>query len=488
MTEPSVDAAIDAPGPSTLPQARRSSGRLRTLLLTRSTTVALLAVIIGAVLINVAHVRYFPSVSPVDGLMHIDYLYKAPHVVHDGEKVGQDAMREQACRGLLNWSSPGCSRTATYDPMIFQEYGTNTAAIYTPFYYTITKVVAEPLVATGLIGSLVTAGRLVSGLWLAGGLAMTFLVARRLGARPYVTAALLLAAAATPNVLLPSATVTPDAAAQLAGASMVWSVLWWEERPRRRYWLPVLIALAVVALKALNIIVVVLVALYLLLRVLHRVLWPHTADAVDTLAAVDTTGAVATTGALRRAPSGLQTALAIIGISVVSMAGALGYVLFTRATAVASTANVSMAQLVGASAFPRDGFFAHFGVFLQVFYAPGWYVTVPLLGPLTQAVLGLVVFAGTFAAAFLVDRTASVNRLLGVSLLVVGFVGAPLIIAFSYFASGVYVPIPGRYALTLVPAGIAVASSVIQRRSAQVVCIVGGLSCYLAVLGWLLTH
>ena len=37
-------------------------------------------------------------------------------------------------------------------------------------------------------------------------------------------------------------------------------------------------------------------------------------------------------------------------------------------------------------------------------------------------------------------------------------------------------------------AGIAVAASVIQRRSAQVVCIVGGLSCYLAVLGWLVTH
>jgi len=480
VIQPSVDAAIDAPGPSTPPQARRASERVRTLLRTRSTTIALFVVIVGALLISVAHVRYFTSVSPVDGLMHIDYLYKAPHIVHDGEKVGQDAMREQACRGLMNWPSPGCSTTATYNAETFQEYGTNTAAIYTPFYYTLTKAVAAPLAATGGIGSLVTAGRLVSGLWLAGGLAMTFLVARRLGARPYVTAALLLAAAATPNVLLPSATVTPDAAAQLAGASMVWSVLWWEERPRRRYWLPVLIALAVVALKALNIIVVVLVALYLVLRALHRVLWPHAADAVDT---IDAAGA-----APRRTPSGLQTALCIVAISVVAMAGALGYILFTRATAVASTENVSMAQLVAASAFPRDGFITHFGVFLQVFYAPGWYVTVPLLGPIAQAVLGLVVFAGTFAAAFFVDRVPSLNRLLGVSLLVVGLVGAPLIIAFSYFASGVYVPIPGRYALTLVPAGIAVAASVIQRRSAQVVCIVGGLSCYLAVLGWLLTH
>jgi hypothetical protein len=219
------------------------------------------------------------------------------------------------------------------------------------------------------------------------------------------------------------------------------------------------------------------VALYLLLRVLHRLFWPHASDATETAGAGP-----------RRTPSGWQTSLVIVGMSVVAIAGALGYVLFTRATAVASTANVSMAQLVAASAFPRDGFLSHFGVFLQVFYAPGWFVTVPLLGPLTQAVLGLVVFAGTFAAAFLVDRTSSVNRLLGVSLLVVGFVGAPLIIVFSYVASGVYVPIPGRYALTLVPAGIAVAASVIQRRSAQVVCIVGGLSCYLAVLGWLLTH
>jgi len=65
---------------------------------------------------------------------------------------------------------------------------------------------------------------------------------------------------------------------------------------------------------------------------------------------------------------------------------------------------------------------------------------------------------------------------------VVGLVGAPLIIAFSYIAQGVYVPIPGRYALTLVPAGLAVTAAVATRRPAQLVLGLGGLAMYLAVL------
>ncbi|WP_136519424.1 hypothetical protein [Cellulomonas telluris] len=462
-------------------QDRRSTGLRRTvsdLLSRRPTLVAAVVVLLGALALSATHVRHYSELSPVDELQHIDYLYKAPEVVRNGEKVEQDAMREQACRTLPNYPAPPCSETATYDPDDFQELGTNTAAIYTPLYYTLTKAVAMPLQAVTGMESLVTAARLVGGLWLGAGLVMTLLVARRLGAHPYPTAGLLLAGAATPNVVLPSATVTPDAAALLAGASLVWSVLWWEQRPGvRRLWLPALLALAVVALKALNVIVVVLVALYVVLRLVQRLAWPRD-EAGEERPGRDVPG--------RRGPSVGQSAALVTVVSAVALAGAIGYVLFSSANAVASSEGVSMAERVRADTFPTLQTVEHIGVFLNVLYAPGWWVTTPFIGPVVQNLVGMVAFAGTFAAAFLTDRVPRTTRTLAVSLLVVGVVGAPLIITFSYVSQGMFVPIPGRYALTLVPAGLAIAAATLRSRAARLVVGLAGVTLYLAVLGWML--
>lgn len=450
--------------------------RVVRVLQTRPLLVAAIVLVLGSLLASTAHVRYYSQLSPVDELQHIDYLYKAPDVVRNGETVDQEAMREEACRTLPNYPAPPCSETTTYEPDDFQEFGINTAAIYTPLYYSVTKLVAAPLRWVTGMDSLVTAGRLVGGLWLAGGLVMTLLVARRFGAHPYPTAGLLLAAAVTPNVLLPSATITPDAAALLAGAALVWSVLWWEERPSRRLWLPVLLGLAAVLLKALNVIVVVLIALYVVLRLVQRAWWPADAPGEGRprrLPGVPATG-----------PTVGQTAVLVVVCSALALAGAVGYVLFSAANAVPSD-DQAMSELQ-ASAFPLRPMVEHIGVFLQVFYSPGWWVTVPVLGPLVQSVLGLVVFAGTFAAALLTDRVPRAARTMATSLLVVGLVGAPLIIAFSYISQGVYVPIPGRYALTLVPAGLAVTAAAATRRPAQVVLGLGGLAMYAVVVGWLL--
>jgi hypothetical protein len=63
-----------------------------------------------------------------------------------------------------------------------------------------------------------------------------------------------------------------------------------------------------------------------------------------------------------------------------------------------------------------------------------------------------------------------------------------MIIAFSFLSAGMYVPIPGRYALTLVPAGLALTACTVRRRPAQVVCVLGGLGSYGIVLAWLLVH
>lgn len=467
---PTPPAAPAAPDASVTRATTRRDGRVARLVRTRPTLVSVLLLVLTALGFSALHVHGHPELSPVDELQHIDYLYKAPAVVHSGEKVGQDAMNEQACRGLLTWADPvACTPSAPYDTDDFQESGSNTAAIYTPLYYSITKVVAAPLQWLG-VDSLVTAARLVGGLWLAGGLVMSLLAARRLGAHPYVATALLLATASVPTVLYPAATITPDAAALLGGAALVWSVLWWEDRPARRWWLPALLATVVVAFKALNIVVVVLVALYVLLRAVVGEVRRRrgTADADDP------------------APRPAQAALAIAAMSVLALACAVGYIVYTGATAVAATDGVAMTERTRADSFPLAPTVEHVGVFLQVFYDAGSWNTLGSVGVVNQRLLGYLVLGLTLAAALVARAVGARLRLLATSLLVVGLVGAPLIIVFSYVAQGIVVPIPGRYALSLIPAGVAVAAATVRDRVPRLVVSGIGVVFFLGALAFLL--
>jgi hypothetical protein len=272
---------------------------------------------------------------------------------------------------------------------------------------------------------------------------------------------------------VPSATITPDSIALLSGAALVWSVLWWEESPRRRMWLPILLGVLTVLFKAISVISVVLVVLFVVLRYAHGRLWPTYMEPDGT-----------------KPPRPELTRSVILAslVSLLSLAGSVGYVLYVRATAVVSPETVSMGTRYLVPKFPTVGFLSHLGAFLNVFYSPGSYVTTRFIGPLLQNAIGLLVFAGTFAAAFLIDRTRSAARLLGVSLLVVGLVGAPLIIAITYYSSHIYVPIPGRYALTLVPAGLATAVCAVRRQPAQWFVGVSGAVLYLIVLAWMFVY
>ena len=170
---------------------------------------------------------------------------------------------------------------------------------------------------------------------------------------------------------------------------------------------------------------------------------------------------------------------------MLSIAGFVGYLLYISATAVITTGPAPMTTNFFVPCFPRAGFLIHVGAFLNVFYAPGSFITTKHIGPLMQNAVGLMVFAGTFAVAFLLNRTRSAARLLSISLLVVGLVGAPLIVAMSYYSAHMYTTIPGRCALTLVPAGLATAVSAVRRKPAEWFVGLSGAVPYLVVLAWM---
>ena len=178
--------------------SRRRTGRAR------DVVIALLLGVVSILFVSL-HVEHYTKLSPLDELQHIDYLFRSPEIVAPGDKVGNEALRQEACRGVdaPAFVLPPCSPTATYDPHVFQEKGYNTAALNTPLYYSITHAVGRVILTLPGVEDMVDAGRLVGALWLWAGLVLTYLAGRRLGADPFTLLAVLTLASRHPGRALP---------------------------------------------------------------------------------------------------------------------------------------------------------------------------------------------------------------------------------------------------------------------------------------------
>ena len=93
------------------------------------------------------HIVQYTQFSPIDELRHLDYALQitSGHVPEIGDKLGQDAMREEACRGIdLPFRSPRCD-SATFDPIAFRDDGWQTAAPHPPVYYILSGISGRTL-------------------------------------------------------------------------------------------------------------------------------------------------------------------------------------------------------------------------------------------------------------------------------------------------------------------------------------------------------
>ena len=216
----------------------------------------------------VAHVEAYPFVSPFDEGTHFDYVVEASRggIVRRGEKLGPEAMREIACRGIdfEGIVEPPCDKPR-HDPEKFPLEGFSSAEVHPPLYYAITGILARGLVATGAVEDMFTAARLIGILWLGLGLLVMWHAGRELGIGTAPLAAVTLAMAGTPTLLHASATVTNDTTGLVAGGLLVWVTLRWE-RGRSPLWLVGAIAFMALAFKATNSLAVAVCVVYLLLR------------------------------------------------------------------------------------------------------------------------------------------------------------------------------------------------------------------------------
>src|SRR5439155_19262547 len=91
----------------------------------------------------------YTKTSPIDELSHIDTLIKASRfdIVKGDERVGQAALREEACRGIDRADPlPPCD-SVTFDPQDFRDLGVNVISGRFPVYHLVTGLPARVLSA-----------------------------------------------------------------------------------------------------------------------------------------------------------------------------------------------------------------------------------------------------------------------------------------------------------------------------------------------------
>jgi hypothetical protein len=415
----------------------------------RSLGLAALALFLLAGAVVVPHVATYVTLSPIDELQHIDYVVKASHLheVRPGEKVGETAMREQSCRGIDSpgFVSPPCD-AEVLAPEMYQEAGYNTAAVHPPPYYTLTGLAAR--VITPLIGSssIVTGARLVGALWLGLGLLLTFVLARSLGASAPAAFAGAGVLATLPVVVFSSATVTPDATAMLSGSVVcLATVRYLQGRAGPRTLLAG--ALVATAFKVTGVLAIGICALVLLMSA-----W---ASRREEDASAD--------GGRR----------SLIGLLILAGGGSAPVLLWMA---------VSRVQALDVPPSPMSRFIVHSLAPSQVlgnlvalapptqnaYLAPGLRTALVMA---LVAIGGYLVLGGVGAVALSRSGQPLVDRL-GIATLTGMLTGGPVLVVMTYVLASVYVPIPSRYGLVLLPPAIAVLAALGSRSRGVLVGIV----------------
>ncbi len=213
----------------------------------------------------------YPYPSPIDEVVHYDFIHDAPHVPVIGEKISQSAMHEWACRTSgpeYVLPLPPC-RPGPYDPAAFPGAGASTAGGSGPVYYYVTAVFARPVAAvTGW--SLFSVARGFGAVWLAALMMVSYLIAERLGASRLAGAGAAILVGTGSSAITSAGTMGPDTTTAVMSGLVMLAVLSYDGTRRRAGWFLVAVALAALtkftAFEAVGAAVLYLVVLPLLSR------------------------------------------------------------------------------------------------------------------------------------------------------------------------------------------------------------------------------
>jgi hypothetical protein len=387
---------------------------------------ASLVVLGGGTMLAWAHDRLHVTLSPYDEGQHIDYVDRMLdfEMLRQGDLLGQEALHAWACRGAPGLVEPPCDPNPV-DPRRYAWGGVNTAHIHPPTYYFLTSLPARLYLLAG--AEVTAAGRLVGGLWLGGSLLLLWVALGTVGVGNVQRVIVLALVGTSPVVLHSSLTVNPDGTGLLAGSLMILATVGWERRRIPTGGLALAAAL-VVALKLTNVLAVVASLLYLVLR--SRA--PVEARPED---------------AEEPRP---RHAVAAVGLTI-------------GAAASAATWLVVHALLARNNTDPQEVLFQVDSLQVGKVLSQLWALVTPidvqyvppfLDSPMVLAVSTLIqlVLVGSVIAIALHVRRIGRAEAFGLGGAVVMLAGGIMLVLGNYVLnSQIFVPIPARYGLSLVP-------------------------------------
>ncbi len=268
---PQIPRTVTETTTSEPPSTTSRSGRTRTWLRRAWPYLFIAVLAIGS---SALHVAQNTSLSPIDETRNLDYMVRIfddGYFVKLGDRIGQKAMRIEACRGIdleLPTPNPSCT-SRRFDPRAFRDDGYNNVVSHPPGYHLVTGAFAKAATLLGISNNELDPARLVGGFWLAAGLMLALFAGEllRIPRVPLVAAATIFAMA--PDALNSAAIVNPDAAGIFAGGLVLVAALLWERGRISTWWLAVA-GLIVAALKLTNFIAIGIVILWLLVQALRQ--------------------------------------------------------------------------------------------------------------------------------------------------------------------------------------------------------------------------
>ena len=375
---------------------------------------------------------HYPYASPIDEVVHFDYIHDFPHVPVNGERVSREGLDEWACRTMgpeFVLEVPDCG--GRYVAEEFPGAGYSTAGSTPPLYYGVTAVIARVVVKL-TPWSLWDVSRAVGTLWLTALMVVIHRLARRLGTPTPTAAAAAVITGMSPTVVASAATMGPDTATAVTSGLAVLAALAYDGS--RRAFLLLLGAVTLAALTKFTAFAGVgVVVLFLVLRPL-----------------------LARDERRRRlAPGMLAAAGSLAVFGVISLAWGLRF----RQTSLVDPDRIPINVQLHADTVDWGAVWEQM---LYVFLSPGTGNWQPgFLNDGTNGFL-VVVVSGVFAAGVLVAALTLRHRprvsAVGFGLLVMAVVSPFLLVALNLCANHIYFQLAPRYGYALLP-GIAAATA-----------------------------
>lgn len=401
--------------------------------------------IVASIAFVAANVPTHNQVSPYDEYVYIDYLAKFPQqgVVVTGEETGEFARNVIACHGVAGYglfNPESCDTSDHDDDEAYPFNGKTSADLYTPLYFGITWVAAQPFLWFSDM-DLVEAGRMSGWIWLASGSILLFYALRRLQVSNLAAGASSLLLIASVPAWWSATFISTDASAFTAGAALLFLGIRFAQTARGGWLLALASALAV-ALKLQNYMAVVAAAIFLLLQHLGRV-------REERRSALGSPPQTMGGGRLFTAVGGML----LIPIIVQGL-----WVLIRSSIAVSEFPD----QLVAVPFTFESVIIESLKFFGQI----GLASTVPESSTVawTLATIATWLIVSGILGAIAVEQHFGIRYSLALATLVTMLVAGPALALVNLLFQGFYFPLPTRYGLSLLPFALALAATLFDKK------------------------